>query len=96
MKCECELHEFVLVHHLYILVCAGMYRVLLEVERRHIGDFELWEVMLDVLNEYMVVPKHTNTGPLPRTVHVVHPVHTSMNQVCTCTYWYVLGSPKSF
>jgi hypothetical protein len=29
--------------------------------------FELWEVMLSVLNEYMVVPKHTNTGP-PKTL----------------------------
>ncbi len=84
----CELHEYVLVHHWYILVSTGMYRVLLESERRHIGDIELWEVMLGVLNEYMVVPKHTNIGPLPRTVH--------MNQVCTCTYWHVLGSPKSF
>jgi len=40
-------------------------------ERRHVGDFSLWEVKLGVLNEIMVVPKHhdTNSGPLPRPVH---------------------------
>ncbi len=51
-------------------------------ERRHIRDFSLWEVKLGVLNEIMVVPKHRNSGPLPRTVHVDQQeyvqVHTSM------------------
>ncbi len=30
MKCEFELHEYVLVHNWYIPVCTGMYKVLLE------------------------------------------------------------------
>jgi hypothetical protein len=76
----CELHEYVL-HHWYILICTGMYRVFWIVERRHSGDFQLWQVMLGVLNEYMVVPKHTSTGPLLITIDVVQPVHTSMNHM---------------
>ncbi len=67
----------------YLLVCTDS-RVLLESERRHIVDNELWEVMLGVLNEYMVVPKHTNIGPLPRTVHNVL-VHTWF--ICTGKWW---------
>ncbi len=62
-------------------------------ERRHVGDFSLWEVKLGVLNEIMVVPKHTNSGPLPRTVHVNQRVYTSMYIVCPHTSMY-LGHQK--
>ncbi len=55
-------------------------------ERRHSGDFSLWEVNLGVLNEIMVVPKHTNSGPLPRTVHVDQLVYTGLYIVCPGTY----------
>ena len=55
-------------------------------ERRHNGDFSLREVKLGVLNEFMVVPKHTNCGPITRIVHVVQLVYTSMYLVCPGTY----------
>jgi hypothetical protein len=42
-----------------VLVCT---KRCWKVERRHTGDFGLWEVKLGVLKEYMVVPKQTNTG----------------------------------
>ena len=45
--------------------------------------FGLWQMTLGVLNEYMVVHKQNNASWLPRTVHVVQPVHTSMYLVCT-------------
>ncbi len=54
-------------------------------ERRHIGEIGLWEVKLGVLNEFMVVPKHTNTGPLPRSVQVFQlasHTRTQMKMLC--------------
>ena len=64
----------------YVLVCT---KRRWKVERRHTGDDGLWQMKLGVLNEYMVVHKQTNVACLPRTVHVVQPVHTSMYLVCT-------------
>ncbi len=92
MNCM-SMHWYITSTYRYVLVFT---KRCWKVERRHIGDFRLWEVKLGVLKEYMVVPKQTNTGWLPRTVHVVQPVHASMYLVCTSTYHYVLSSPKSF
>ncbi len=78
-----ELHEYVLVHHWYIPVCTGMYKVLLESLSR---EKTYW---LGVLNEYMVVPKHTNTGLLPTTVQCTCSA-TSTYQYEQSFYWYIL------
>jgi hypothetical protein len=72
----------------YVLSVAERW-TLVERRHNHDGDFSLWEVKLGVLNEFMVVPKHTNSGQLPRTVHVVQLVYTSMYLVCQSTYLYV-------
>jgi hypothetical protein len=44
----------------------------------HIGDVGLWGMKLGVLKEYIMVPKQKNTARLPRPLHVIEPVHTSM------------------
>ncbi len=81
----------------YVLVCT---KRRWKVERRHTGpgDVGLWQMKLGVLNEYMVVHKQTNAAWLPRTVHVVQPVHTYIlgTWYVLGTYQYVLRSPNNF
>ncbi len=66
MKCECDLREYVLVHHWYALICTGRYKAFLKHRMQTFCDFGLWDVILGVWDEYVVVLKLQNTGPFPR------------------------------
>ena len=97
MKCECDLNEYVLVHHWYILVQTGLYKVFPKVWRADMfltldcgklycacGTCILWYPSIS-----------TQVHPL-KNVHVMQMVHTCMYQVHTGTYQYVQGLPKTF
>ncbi len=76
------LNQYIPVCTEYALVHTSMYLVHQnpseDTDFFHIGDVGLWEMKLDVLKEYMVVPKQTNTGWLPRRVHVVQPAWANL------------------
>jgi hypothetical protein len=99
MKCGCDLNKYVLVHHWYILVQTGLYKVSPKVWRADMiltldcgilycacGTCILWYPSIS-----------TQVHPL-NNVHVMQMVHTCMYQVHwhTSTYQYVQGLPKTF
>ncbi len=79
-----SMYLYILSTYLYVLPVVST-KCPWKVEIKHSGAW-LWQMRLGVLNEYMarVVHKQNNAAWLPRTVHVVQPVHdTSMYLVCT-------------
>ena len=63
MKCECDLNEYVLVHHWYILVQTGLYKAFPKLWSADMFlTLDCGETIVFVWNMYIVVPKHLNTG----------------------------------